>query len=519
MPNINDLTYNGTNASSLGVFVTGSGTFNAPELDITRYEVPGRNGDIILSNHRYKNIDVAYPAFIPDAFMAEVQSIRNWLRSSVGYARLEDTYDTTHYRMGIATELQEFSPVNRNKAANFQMVFNCKPQRYLKSGETEQTVHPSTKSYSGNPASFESSGVYTMTSAAVNLVPQQNLNGYTKPWAGGAGKNKWEFGDVSITGTYSNLQLTTPLAAGTYTISTVWSTTSPSAAPQFRFRKQNASALISVTLNYSSGDRRYATFTLDEAAYYVYAYSAAGSSGYTATINDTQIETGSLATAYEPYENICPITGYDSATLYVSPTTSQADATTYPVTFTDQGTVYGGTFDWVSGVLTVTWGLIASYNGETLPGGWLSDRDAYAAGTTPTTGAQVAYELATPLTYNLTPQTVSTLVGQNYVWAEDTVTVQFSAVFNLTNPTNYTAKPTFKITNPNSDTLTVNGKTLTIGAYTGEMIIDCETENAYAGSSNLNSLVTGTFPTFESGVNTISCSAATCKVIPRWWEL
>lgn len=92
---------------------------------------------------------------------------------------------------------------------------------------------------------------------------------------------------------------------------------------------------------------------------------------------------------------------------------------TYSVTFTEQGTVYGGTVDIVTGVLTITWGYIASYNGETLMGRWMSSLDAYAEGTTPTTGAEVAYELASPITAELTPQQVDMLLGENTVWTED----------------------------------------------------------------------------------------------------
>lgn len=88
-------------------------------------------------------------------------------------------------------------------------------------------------------------------------------------------------------------------------------------------------------------------------------------------------------------------------------------------TYTDTlpSTTYGGTLDLVSGVLTVTDGYIASYNGETLPSTWISDRDVYASGTTPTIGAQVVYKLATPQTYQLTPQQIDTLKGQNNITA------------------------------------------------------------------------------------------------------
>jgi len=69
-------------------------------------------------------------------------------------------------------------------------------------------------------------------------------------------------------------------------------------------------------------------------------------------------------------------------------------------------------------VLTVTDAQIASYAGETLPGEWISDRDVYVAGTTPTTGAQVVYKLATPITYTLTPQEITSLLGTNNLWAD-----------------------------------------------------------------------------------------------------
>ncbi len=81
-------------------------------------------------------------------------------------------------------------------------------------------------------------------------------------------------------------------------------------------------------------------------------------------------------------------------------------------------TVYGGTVDVTQGKLTVTDANIASYNGETLPSTWISDRDVYAEGTTPTTGAQVVYKLATPITYDLTPQEITSLLGVNNVWSD-----------------------------------------------------------------------------------------------------
>lgn len=91
----------------------------------------------------------------------------------------------------------------------------------------------------------------------------------------------------------------------------------------------------------------------------------------------------------------------------------------YPITFpVEAGTVYGGTLDVTTGVLTVDRANIASYNGESLPSTWISDRDVYAQGATPTTGAQVVYKLAEPITYQLTPTELNSLLGTNNIWAD-----------------------------------------------------------------------------------------------------
>ena len=101
-------------------------------------------------------------------------------------------------------------------------------------------------------------------------------------------------------------------------------------------------------------------------------------------------------------------------------TTYESRRATYTIPFQDGDnplTVYGGSLDVVSGELKVV-PYYASYNGETLEGEWISDRDVYAVGTTPTIGAQVVNIGATPQSYQLTPTQVKSLLGTNNVWAD-----------------------------------------------------------------------------------------------------
>ena len=86
-------------------------------------------------------------------------------------------------------------------------------------------------------------------------------------------------------------------------------------------------------------------------------------------------------------------------------------------------TVYGGEVD-AEGKGQETWGCIDSYAGETLPAEWICDRAAYAAGTTPPNGAQVAYKLDKSKPFTATGGTViPALSGTNAVLTDaDSVT-------------------------------------------------------------------------------------------------
>lgn len=78
-------------------------------------------------------------------------------------------------------------------------------------------------------------------------------------------------------------------------------------------------------------------------------------------------------------------------------------------------TIYGGVLNVTSGELTITDINIASYNGEELPSTWISDRDEYTEGGTPTTGAQVVYKVATPTKVTITPKQIELFENDNTI--------------------------------------------------------------------------------------------------------
>lgn len=119
-----------------GIYISGSGTFNAPERDEESVEIPGRNGDLIISRNRFKNITVKYPAFIRKDFTKNVEAAKGWLLYKTGYLRMEDTYHPDYYRMAQFKGPIDFDVRFLNRAGETTLLFNCKPQRWRKDGES-----------------------------------------------------------------------------------------------------------------------------------------------------------------------------------------------------------------------------------------------------------------------------------------------------------------------------------------------------------------------------------------------
>lgn len=132
---INYFIFNGESSLDYGVYIGGQGTYNAPQRDIKKVSIPGRNGDLIMDNGRFLNIQVSYPIVVMDEFRDKTDAIRAWLSKPVTYARLEDTYHPDEYRMAILTGGIQFETSAFNKTGKAVVTFDCKPERFLKSGE------------------------------------------------------------------------------------------------------------------------------------------------------------------------------------------------------------------------------------------------------------------------------------------------------------------------------------------------------------------------------------------------
>ena len=150
-------TYDGMNSSDFGFYASGEATFDAPEKEYDVFEVPGRNGDLEVFNGRFKNISVVYPCYykkLGNDFAGDVARFRAALLSRDGYKRLYDTHHPEYYRLGICKSALTTNPTEYDLVSTLNVEFDCKPQRFLTSGEAPVSV--ASGDAITNPTSFAS---------------------------------------------------------------------------------------------------------------------------------------------------------------------------------------------------------------------------------------------------------------------------------------------------------------------------------------------------------------------------
>ena len=168
-------TFDGVSSSTYGVYLTGEGVFNAPQRSVDMIEIPGRNGSFALDHGRYSNISVTYKVGMYDVnesnFATKVANFRNWLCSKVGYKKLTDEYNPNEYRMALYASGFELDH-DLLIAGEAEITFDCKPQRWLTSGESDITA--TNNGTITNPTLYPSSPL-------LKLVGYGNVsfNGYT----------------------------------------------------------------------------------------------------------------------------------------------------------------------------------------------------------------------------------------------------------------------------------------------------------------------------------------------------
>ena len=130
----------GIDARSTGIHLQAPIEFSAAVPVVEAQTIPGRNGDLILETGSYENRSGSASCFCLQEDVEKAISVAGrFLMGKRGYRRLETSDDPDHYWMARVENSPRITQRMRTLAP-FEIGFDCKPQRFLKSGQETITI-------------------------------------------------------------------------------------------------------------------------------------------------------------------------------------------------------------------------------------------------------------------------------------------------------------------------------------------------------------------------------------------
>ena len=164
------VTYNNISSNELGLIVQATPSYTYAEKNITFQHIAGRNGDLAINSKCYKNTARTYyfaKVFKPgDTYIGSAKTITQWLHSADNYVRLEDTYEPDFFRMALYKDSGSFTNYY-DTATAFEITFECKPQKWLKTGDVLLDLDNLTIT---NPTNFDASPIFEIPVTVGNDV-------------------------------------------------------------------------------------------------------------------------------------------------------------------------------------------------------------------------------------------------------------------------------------------------------------------------------------------------------------
>lgn len=125
----------GVDAKSVGINLQSPVSFSSAVPVFEAQTIPGRNGDLLYYTGAYENRSGYASCFcLQENVETAISLAGRFLMGKFGYRRLETSDDPDHFWMAVIENSPEIMQRIR-MLAPFEINFDCKPQRFLKSGE------------------------------------------------------------------------------------------------------------------------------------------------------------------------------------------------------------------------------------------------------------------------------------------------------------------------------------------------------------------------------------------------
>lgn len=169
----------GVSNKDVGVRIASPLRLGAAVPRITTQSVPGRNGDLHTFDGSYKNRKGTFSAYVyeDNEVKAAFGGVHKWLYGNAGYRRVETDDDRDHYLLARVKSGADIDARIR-KIAPFAVELDCKPQRFLISGDEGIIVDSEVVIY--NPTGYAALPKIEVYLRDLNMFPNTAGDGVVK---------------------------------------------------------------------------------------------------------------------------------------------------------------------------------------------------------------------------------------------------------------------------------------------------------------------------------------------------
>ncbi len=175
-----DIFFNGESLLEHGFAIKSFPVYKAAEPELEFIGMPGRDGDDVVSNFRYKNVEeiIEINSIPHNVFSAEntfqlAMELKDWLIDSDGqYKEYRDSCFPGYYSKAICTSIADIQNYGFDKLIETSLSFNRVPWWYSDLGNQQYTINELNKQIIiNNPEKFSSLPLIVFEGAGnVNLI-------------------------------------------------------------------------------------------------------------------------------------------------------------------------------------------------------------------------------------------------------------------------------------------------------------------------------------------------------------
>lgn len=191
-----DITFDGVQLNdNSNIYVADDSEWYAiPERNYTAYSIAGRSGDLLQDNGKYNNIERAFKFDLIKNGKA-LPTLEANVASKVGYKELRNSDDPNCYCMAAYEGIERLAFGQLKMNGSVEILFNCKPQKFLDSGNNAVTAGSSS-----SPVRITNPTGYT-AKPLIRMLPNSDLE--LKNYYGGFRLQMGNITEVSSSITYA----------------------------------------------------------------------------------------------------------------------------------------------------------------------------------------------------------------------------------------------------------------------------------------------------------------------------